>query len=154
MNKTENSTVKQSETVKSNINSNIAEQVVEVSDLQVSDNGQVAESTTEETQTVIYSSPDSTGRQWPTSTTKVKRTIVRNEKKNLEQTNAKSIEQLTSAKVIDKSVKKNDLDSTNTNKTREKENNLKTETKSVPWEFIIFVLLVLFVSLSFYIKKK
>ena len=153
-----NLTTNQSNDASLNITSGTETKASQSGTIKATDTGTVEETTVEENITTNYSKPDSTGKQYPTSTTTNKKTIHRGEQKNLNTNVEKksNLDYLTrneekSNFKFDKSIKvkgKTDTQQQSTNK-------LTEETKTPAW--VIFGILILILSglgFIYYLLKK
>lgn len=110
------------------------------------DKGNVSETVTEETTTVVYAPVDSTGKQAVVSITTTKRGVTRNENKNLQENKKNSTD------LRDKSDSKSKarVVASSENKTKEKEET-KEEIKTPGWVYYISTLcLVIFIGFVFF----
>ena len=114
------------------------------------DKGNVSETVTEETTTVVYAPVDSTGKQAIISVTTQNRYVVRNENKNLQE------DKQNTSQLRDKSDSKSGarMDASSENKTKEKVES-KEESKTPGWVYYIssLCLVVFFVFVFFKVTK-
>jgi cobalamin biosynthesis Mg chelatase CobN len=140
-----NLTTKQSADANLNITSGTETKSNQSRTVKSTDNGTVEETTVEENTTTNFSKPDSTGKQYPTSTTTNKKTIHRGEQKNLNSNveNKSNIDYLTRNE--DKSNFKFDAsikDKSKSDVSQKTSDQLTEETETPVWIYVVGIVLV------------
>ncbi|MEA4981426.1 MAG: hypothetical protein VB066_01785 [Paludibacter sp.] len=145
-NTTENMTVKQSSVQNNDITFKADNKLTNNTNSSVSDNSQIAESIVEETTTTNFSAPDSTGRQYPTSQTNIKRTTNRNENRNLQINQQQQSDSDNKIDLSDKSDYKSDHSLKQDNKIKSSDNESVFATNTIPFStYIIIAFIILIV---------
>ncbi len=147
-NTTENMTVKQSDVQNNDISFKADNKFTNNTNNSVSDNSQIAESIVEEITTTNFSAPDSTGRQYPTSQTNTRRTINRNENKNLQINQQQQSGSDNKIDLRDKSDYKSELGVKQDNKSRSSDNESVVATNTIPFSTYIIIALVILIFIA------
>lgn len=147
-NTTENMTVKHSSVQNNDISFKADNKFTNNTNSSVSDNSQIAESIVEETTTTNFSSPDSTGCQYPTSQTNTRRTINRNGNKNMQINKQQQSNSDNKIDLRDESDYKSDNSLKQDNKSKSSDNESIVATNTIPFSTYIIIALVILIVIA------
>jgi Tfp pilus assembly protein PilV len=140
-----NLNIKQSNESKLNIDSTSERKQNQSGIIKIIENDSVDETIDDVSITTNFSNPDSTGKQYPTSTTTDKKTIHRGEKKN-HNTNEENKSNIDSqSKVSDKSDFKTAaslIDKGKTDSSQKTNDKVTEETKTPAWVYVVVLVLI------------